>query len=114
VQEPLGRTRWQHGAIAKKQKGEVLMATCSKSCKCDSCKSRSTKFYDKNPDARKKKAEYDTKYHSTSERRKYRSELVQKNRDMGSKKGDGLDVSHPTKKGGSFRLEKQKTNRARK
>ena len=37
------------------------MATCSKSCKCDSCKSRSTKFYDKNPDARKKKAEYDTK-----------------------------------------------------
>jgi len=89
---------------------------CSSSCKCSSCskKGRSARYYADNPDARKKKAEYDTKYHSTSERRKYRSELVQKNRDMGSKKGDGLDVSHPTKKNGSFRLEKQKTNRARK
>ena len=89
---------------------------CSSSCKCSSCskKGRSARYYADNPDARKKKAEYDTKYHSTPERRQYRSELVQKNRDMGSKKGDGLDVSHPTKKNGSFRLEKQKTNRARK
>jgi hypothetical protein len=73
--------------------------------------SRSAKYYDANPKARKKKAEYDTEYHSTPERRKYRSELVKKNREMG-KKGDGLDVSH--QKGGKFILEKASKNRARK
>jgi hypothetical protein len=73
--------------------------------------SRSAKYYDANPEARKKKAEYDTKYHSTPERRKYRAELVKKNREIG-KKGDGLDVSH--QKGGKFILEKASKNRARK
>ena len=89
------------------------MGSCSKSCKCSSCsgKSRSAKYYDANPKARKKKAEYDTEYHSTPERRKYRSELIKKNREMG-KKGDGLDVSH--QKGGKFILEKASKNRARK
>jgi len=48
---------------------------------------------------------------SKGERRKYRSELVKKNREMG-KKGDGLDVSH--QKGGKFILEKASKNRARK
>jgi hypothetical protein len=89
------------------------MGSCSKSCKCSSCsgRSRSAKYYDANPKARKKKSEYDTEYHSTPERRKYRSELVKKNREMG-KKGDGLDVSH--QKGGKFILEKASKNRARK
>jgi hypothetical protein len=90
------------------------MGTCSKGCKCRSCgsgKSRTAKYYAANPEARKKKSEYDTKYHSAPERRKYRAELVQKNREMG-KKGDGLDVSH--QKGGKFILEKSSKNRARK
>ncbi len=90
------------------------MGACSKGCKCTSCKggkSRSAKYYAANPKARKKKTEYDTEYHSTPERRKYRAELVQKNREMG-KKGDGLDVSH--QKGGKFILEKASKNRARK
>ena len=47
-------------------------------------KSKSAKFYAKNPKARKKKQEYDKKYHSTSERRKYRSELNAKNRKAGT------------------------------
>jgi hypothetical protein len=63
------------------------------------------------PRGTQEKTEYDTKYHSTPERRKYRAELVQKNREMG-KKGDGLDVSH--QKGGKFILEKASKNRARK
>ena len=95
---------------------------CSSSCKCKSCsgkgnstrssqgKSNSARYYQENPDSREKKKAYDTKYHSTPERIKYRTELGKKNREMG-KKGDGKDVSH-TKNGG-FVLESASKNRAR-
>lgn len=85
---------------------------CSSSCKCKSCsgKSKSARYYAENPDSREKKKAYDTKYHSTPERIKYRTELGKKNREMG-KKGDGKDVSH-TKSGG-FVLESASKNRAR-
>ena len=75
-------------------------------------KSRSAKYYAKNPKARKKKQEYDKKYHSSSERKKYRSELNKKNRKAGTYGNkDGKDMSH-TKKGKMVK-EKQSKNRAR-
>ena len=43
-------------------------------------KSKSAKYYAANPKARAKKASYDTKYHGTSERKKYRADLNKKNR----------------------------------
>ena len=75
-------------------------------------KSRSAKYYAKNPKARAKKNAYNKRYHSTPERRKYRSDLNKENRKRGTYgNGDGKDVSH-TKRGG-YTLEKAKTNRAR-
>lgn len=58
----------------------------------------------------KKKKAYDTAYHKTTERKKYRAELNKANRKTG-KVGDGKDQSH-TKKGGLV-LEPQKSNRGR-
>ena len=74
-------------------------------------KSKSAKYYANNPEARKKKAAYDTKYHGTPARKKYRAGLAQKNRDQGNKVGDGKDVSH--KKGGGTTSEARSKNRAR-
>jgi len=45
--------------------------------------SKTAKYYHEHPEARKKKEEYDTKYHSTPSRRKYRSILGALNRKMG-------------------------------
>lgn len=74
--------------------------------------SKSSEYYKKNPEARKKKNAYNKKYHATPERRKYRSELNKENRRRGTYgNGDGKDVSH--KKGGGTTLERAKTNRAR-
>ena len=36
-------------------------------------KSRTAKFYQENPDARKKRDEYNKEYHSTPARKKYRA-----------------------------------------
>lgn len=75
-------------------------------------KSASAKRYQKDPEARKKKAEYDKKYHATPERRKYRSELNKINKKKGTYGNkDGMDESH--KKGGGTVKEKQNLNRAR-
>lgn len=74
--------------------------------------SKSAKYFRDNPEARKKKNEYNTKYHSTPERKKYRVKLNKANRDAGTYgNGDGKDMSH-TKKG-KLVLENQSTNRAR-
>lgn len=74
--------------------------------------SRSARYYRDNPEARKKKNRYNTKYHSTAKRRKYRAELNKENRRRGTYgNGDGKDVSH--KKDGSTVLESAKRNRAR-
>jgi|TARA_B110000902_G_scaffold165147_1_gene188642 hypothetical protein len=75
-------------------------------------KSRSAKYYAANPESRKKKQAYDKKYHSTDERKSYRSKLNKANRKAktyGNK--DGKDMSH-TKKGKLVK-EKQSKNRAR-
>jgi len=75
-------------------------------------KSKSARYYQENPMARKKKAAYDTEYHSTSHRKKYRALLQAINRKKGTHgNGDGLDESH-TKKGSTVK-EAQSKNRAR-
>ena len=75
-------------------------------------KSRSARYYASNPKARAKKKKYDTAYHSTAKRRKYRSDLNKANRKAGTYgNGDGKDMSH-TKKGKLVK-EKASKNRAR-
>jgi hypothetical protein len=75
-------------------------------------KSRSARYYASNPEARDKKKKYDTKYHKTKKRRKYRSELNKYNRKNGTYgNGDGKDASH---KGGKIAgFESAKKNRGR-
>ena len=61
-------------------------------------KSKSAKYYHENPEARDKKEVYDTKYHSTGARRKYRSVLGALNRKMGTYGNhDGKDLAHQSK-----------------
>ena len=75
-------------------------------------KSRTAKFYAKNKKSRDKKKSYDKKYHSSTERKKYRASLNKANKkSKTSKKGDKKDMSHT--RGGSLILEAQKRNRAR-
>ena len=74
-------------------------------------KSRSAKYYASNPKARAKKKKYDTSYHSTPERRKYRSELNSARRKRGIYGKGGGDLSH-TKRGTLVR-ESASKNRAR-
>ena len=73
--------------------------------------SRSAKYYRDNPEARKKKVEYDKEYHSTEERKKYRAELTRERRKRGIDGKGGKDVSH--KKDGSTTMESRSKNRAR-
>jgi hypothetical protein len=74
-------------------------------------KSASAKFYARNPKARAKKKVYDTKYHSTEERKRYRRELARKRRLKKIMGKGGKDVSHT--KGGGTKLEAKSKNRAR-
>tara|TARA_A100001515_G_scaffold134274_1_gene124131 strand:- start:677 stop:958 length:282 start_codon:yes stop_codon:yes gene_type:complete len=75
-------------------------------------KSKTAKFYAKNPKSKAKKKSYDKKYHSTTERKNYRVSLNKANRNNPrSKKGDGKDMSHTQT--GSLVLELQRRNRAR-
>jgi hypothetical protein len=74
-------------------------------------KRRTAAFYASNPEARKKKAAYDKKYHSTPERRKYRAELSRERRARGIAGKGGGDLSHAS--GGGFKREDPSTNRAR-
>jgi hypothetical protein len=74
-------------------------------------KSDSAKYYQENPDARKKKKEYDTEYHSTDSRREYRSKLNKVNREKGTYgNGDGKDAAHKSKT--RTRMQSQSSNRA--
>ena len=70
-------------------------------------KSESAKYFATHPEARKKKNEYNTRYHASKERKKYRAELNQENRSH----HDGKDSSH-TKDGRIVREDRSK-NRAR-
>ncbi len=74
-------------------------------------KSRTAKYYASNPKARAKKKKYDTKYHSSTERKKYRSELNAARRKRGIAGKGGGDLSH-TKRGTLVR-ESASKNRAR-
>lgn len=75
-------------------------------------KSKSAKYYASSPTAKKKKAEYDKKYHSTAKRKKYRSELNKANRKAGTYGNkDSVDMSHT--KSGKLVKESQSKNRAR-
>jgi len=72
--------------------------------------SKSAKFYRSNAKSRKKKQDYDTAYHKTPARKKYRAKLNRERRRR-KLKGDSRDLSH--KKDGSLVLESRKKNRAR-
>lgn len=74
-------------------------------------KSKSAKYYAANPTARAKKKKYDTKYHSTPERKEYRRKLADERRKRGVMGKGGKDVSH--KKGGGTTMESKSKNRAR-
>jgi hypothetical protein len=75
-------------------------------------KSKSAIYFQKNPEARKKKNAYNTAYHATPERKKYRVKLNKANRKAGTYgNGDGKDMSHT--KSGKLVKESQSTNRAR-
>ena len=77
-------------------------------------KSKSSKYLAKNPEARKKKAAYDKAFHSTPERKAYRSALNKANRDagtVGKMTKLGKDMSHG--KDGSIKPESRKVNRSR-
>jgi len=71
---------------------------------------RTARFYRKNKASRDKKKAYDTKYHSTPNRKKYRAYL-NKIRRQRKLKGNPNDLSH--KKDGGVVLESRKRNRAR-
>jgi len=73
---------------------------------------KTKKYYDSNPEAKQKKKAYDTKYHSSEERKKYRAFLNKINRKAGKYgNGDGKDASHT--KSGRIVWEHQSLNRAR-
>ena len=61
-------------------------------------KSKSAKYYHDNPTARNKKKAYDTEYHKTPSRKKYRTILQKINRDKGTHGNlDNQDESHQSK-----------------
>lgn len=75
-------------------------------------KSKSAKFYAENPESRKKKVEYQKKYASSDQQKKYRAELNKANRKAGTYGNkDGKDMSH--QKSGKLVKEAQSKNRAR-
>lgn len=60
--------------------------------------SKSAEYYRKNKKARDKKKVYDTEYHKTPARRRYRALLNAINRKKGTYgNGDGMDESHVSK-----------------
>ena len=68
-------------------------------------------YYRKNPKARSKKKAYDTKYHKSAKRKKYRAALQKERVRRGIAGKGGKDVSH--KRGGGYTLESPSKNRAR-
>jgi len=62
-------------------------------------KRSSQEYYDANPEAKTKKKAYDTEYHSSGERKKYRAELNRIRRKAGKYgNGDGMDYDHTERK----------------
>ncbi len=71
----------------------------------------SAQYYRDNPEARKKKDEYNKKFNRKEEQREKRSELVQERRERGVYGKGGKDMSHT--KDGKIVAEDASTNRAR-
>ena len=71
--------------------------------------SESAKYFASHPEARKKKNEYNTKYHASEERKDYRVGLNKKTRENPT--GSEYDNSHT--KDGKIVRERRSTNRAR-
>lgn len=75
-------------------------------------KKRSTAdYYASNPEAYRKKLEYDRKRNARPDRKKYRAELARERRARGLMGAGGPDVSHTAD--GKFKLEDPSKNRAR-
>ena len=75
-------------------------------------KSKSAKYFAKNPKARAKKNAYQKKYNARASEKKRRAELNKYNREKGTYgNGDKKDASH--RNGKIVGMEKQSTNRAR-
>ena len=72
---------------------------------------KTAQYYRDNPKAAAKKAQYDTNYHSTPSRKKYRRKLAKARRDAGVMGKGGKDMSHT--KSGKLVREDASTNRAR-
>lgn len=72
-------------------------------------KSESAKYFANNPEARRKKNEYNREYHSSKKRKNYRAKLNKANRENPNNKGQ--DKSHT--KSGKITNESRSTNRAR-
>ena len=72
---------------------------------------KSARYYAKNPEAKAKKKAYDTAYHKSAKRKKYRAALQKERVRRGIAGKGGKDVSH--KKGGGYTLESPSKNRAR-
>lgn len=72
--------------------------------------SESAKYFAEHPEARKKKNEYNKKYHATEERKNYRVELNKYNR-KNDGYGDDKDASHT--RSGKLVQESRSRNRAR-
>tara|TARA_R100000734_G_C3290417_1_gene82304 strand:+ start:210 stop:452 length:243 start_codon:yes stop_codon:yes gene_type:complete len=74
--------------------------------------SRTSEYYKKNPEARKKRLEYQKEYNKRPGQKAKRAELNRLNREKGTYgNGDKKDVSH--RRNGSTFLECQSKNRAR-
>jgi len=74
--------------------------------------SKTSKYYASNPEARKKRLDYQKEFNSRKSEIKKRCELNKENRKRGTYgNGDGLDVSHTSK--GTV-LKKASTNRGSK
>ena len=74
--------------------------------------SKTSKYYEENPESAEKRREYQRKYNKSEERKKYRSMLNKFNREKGTYgNGDGLDASHT--KTGKLVMEAASRNRAR-
>ena len=72
--------------------------------------SKTALFYRKNKKSRDAKKKYDTAYHATPERKKYRADLNRERRRRGLK-GSDKDLSHT--KDGKLVLEDKSKNRGR-
>lgn len=74
-------------------------------------KSKTAKYYNSNPKARKKRVASQAKINAKPSEKKRRAELAKERRKRGVMGKGGKDVSH--KKGGGTTLESRRANRAR-